>query len=195
MGLIAEATEDLVPNSEPDAAPLVTLEDAQQLFDSGSAALRTDDFDTALDHLSRALEIRVQHYGELAPELTSTYHKYGCALLYKVQAETDVLGESATSKEKNSTSPKTAVDEDFLTAQTGVAKGSDENSDAEGSEEELQEDEETDLELAWKMLDIARVIHEKQHTHTIAEVDVITALGDVSLEKGKTYEKFMFFNT
>ncbi|KAJ7556783.1 hypothetical protein O6H91_05G098000 [Diphasiastrum complanatum] len=176
MGLIAEATEDLVPNSEPDAAPLVTLEDAQQLFDSGSAALRTDDFDTALDHLSRALEIRVQHYGELAPELTSTYHKYGCALLYKVQAETDVLGESATSKEKNSTSPKTAVDE-------GVAKGSDENSDAEGSEEELQEDEETDLELAWKMLDIARVIHEKQHTHTIAEVDVITALGDVSLEK------------
>jgi hypothetical protein len=40
--------------------------------------------------------------------------------------------------------------------------------------------------MAWKMLDIARVIYEKQDSHSIEEVDVITALADVSLERGIT---------
>ena len=37
------------------------------------------------------------------------------------------------------------------------------------------------------MLDIARVIYEKQQSHSIEEVDVITALADISLERGIGY--------
>ena len=54
-------------------------------------------------------------------------------------------------------------------------------------EEDLEEEEESDLDMAWKMLDIARVIYEKQQYHSIEEVDVITALADVSLERGIVY--------
>ena len=54
-------------------------------------------------------------------------------------------------------------------------------------EEDLEEEEESDLDMAWKMLDIARVIYEKQQSHSIEEVDVITALADVSLERGIVY--------
>jgi HAT1-interacting factor 1 len=32
------------------------------------------------------------HHGELAKECASAYYKYGCALLYKAQEETDPLG-------------------------------------------------------------------------------------------------------
>lgn len=37
-------------------------------------------------------ETRVAHYGELAPQCVNAYYKYGCALLYKAQEETDPLG-------------------------------------------------------------------------------------------------------
>ena len=43
----------------------------------------------------------------------------------------------------------------------------------------MEEEEESDLDMAWKMLDIARVIYEKQESHSIEQVDVITALADV----------------
>lgn len=52
---------------------------------------------------------RVLHYGELAPECTSAYYKYGCALLFKAQDEADPLG-CAVSKgsQKDLTKSKTA---------------------------------------------------------------------------------------
>ncbi|KAI5058326.1 hypothetical protein GOP47_0026496 [Adiantum capillus-veneris] len=92
---------------------------------------------------------RVHHHGELAFESAFTYYKYGCALLYKAQSETDPLG----------------------------------SGDKAEDEEDAEEGEESDLDMAWNMLDIARVIYEKQQSHSIEEVDVISALADVSLER------------
>lgn len=48
------------------------------------------------------------------------------------------------------------------------------------------EEEESDMELAWKMLETARLIHEKQPGHTVEEADVITTLADISTERGTT---------
>lgn len=41
------------------------------------------------------------------------------------------------------------------------------------------------MELAWKMLETARLIHEKQPGHTVEEADVITTLADISTERGR----------
>lgn len=46
--------------------------------------------------------IRVAHYGELAPECVRAYYKYGCALLYKAQEESDPLVSGAVSKKEAS---------------------------------------------------------------------------------------------
>jgi nuclear autoantigenic sperm protein len=43
---------------------------------------------------------------------------------------------------------------------------------------------ESDLDLAWKMLDIARAIVEKQSVNTMEQVDILSTLADVALEKG-----------
>lgn len=59
----------------------------------------------------------------------------------------------------------------------------DEGSDAE-AEDEADEDE-TDLDLAWKMLDVARAIAEKQERDTMEKVDILSALAEVSMERGK----------
>jgi HAT1-interacting factor 1 len=58
-----------------------------------------------------------------------------------------------------------------------------ENEGGEGGDE--GEEEESDMELAWKMLETARLIHEKQPGHTVEEADVITTLADISTERGR----------
>jgi len=49
------------------------------------------------------------------------------------------------------------------------------------------EEDESDLDLAWKMLDLARVISEKHSRETMDMVDVLSALAEVSLERGIVY--------
>ncbi|KAL3526714.1 hypothetical protein ACH5RR_011370 [Cinchona calisaya] len=68
-----------------------SLEDAEDLMELGSKAANEGDYAEATDCYSRALEIRVSHFGELAPECVNSYYKYGCALLYKAQEEADPL--------------------------------------------------------------------------------------------------------
>ena len=235
-----EAGKALVEKEVPEPSSK-TLEDADVLFQKGSDALKADDFIEAVDCLSRALEIRVAHYGELAPECASTYYKYGSALLYKAQAEADPLNESVALAKKAEASAKSAKGQPLGSdvkgesssngvkgeASEGLANGvkgespevlaSDikgkasasngdggeftmeekqdevmddadgQESDGEDAEEdvegEAEDEEDSDLDLAWKMLDIARVILEKQPCDTIEKVNVISALGDVSLER------------
>lgn len=45
------------------------------------------------------IDFRVAKFGELDPQCVSAYYKYGCALLYKAQEESDPLA-SMPKKEK-----------------------------------------------------------------------------------------------
>lgn len=55
-----------------------------------------------------------------------------------------------------------------------------------GDDEELGEadEDDSDLDLAWKMLDIARAIVEKSPEDTIEKVNILAALGEVAVERG-----------
>ncbi|BFI32090.1 protein MpNASP [Marchantia polymorpha subsp. ruderalis] len=169
------------------------LFDSQRLYDLGCAAISSDSYEEAIDCFSKALEIRVNHYGELAPECASTYYKYGCALLYKVQAESEALCDRneeppahKPSKEEGLSAlaggSKGPVDDDEeFPDEDGDGKSEDDGEDNDGEVD--GEEEEGDIELAWKLLETARVIHSKQPARSLDEVDVITALADISLEK------------
>lgn len=70
------------------------------------------------------------------------------------------------------------------TEEESEGEESDDEDAGEACGEEVDDEEESDLDLAWKNLEAARVILDKQED-TIEKVDVISALGDVSLERGK----------
>ncbi|CAL5091737.1 unnamed protein product [Urochloa decumbens] len=188
-----------------------TLERAQELFDRGSKAIEDEDFVDAVDCLSRALEIRVAHYGELAPECASTYFKYGCALLYKAQEETDPLGDvpksapneesakSTTAKDDSESSKvsgsnaEDAASSEKADAEEGQSSNGKDHGDGNGEiekddeddddDEKMGDEEDSDLDLAWKMLDIARAIVEKSPDNTLEKVKIYSALGEVALER------------
>ncbi|KAK4765194.1 hypothetical protein SAY86_026284 [Trapa natans] len=185
------------------------MELANDLVERGSKAIKDRDFAMATDCFSRALETSVAHYGELTPECVNMYYKYGCALLYKAQEEADPLGyvpkkdnesqEGSTRgvSDKNNLNcgsstasiSSTTAEEQKPRNQKGIIV--DVSSEKDGGEDDEDTDEqdtavdedESDLDLAWKMLDIARAIVEKHSGDTMEKVKILTALAEVALER------------
>uniref|UniRef100_A0A0E0HW63 Tetratricopeptide SHNi-TPR domain-containing protein n=1 Tax=Oryza nivara TaxID=4536 RepID=A0A0E0HW63_ORYNI len=197
-----------------------TLERAEELFERGSKAIEEGDFVDAVDCLSRALEIRVAHHGELAPECVSTYFKYGCALLYKAQDEADPLGNVPKSSSNKESMKSTTNKDDSGSSKTpgsntedapstdkadaeegcyctiindghtpcaflpGFCGQEEENGDSDKDDDEMVGDEDdSDLDQAWKMLDIARAIVEKSPDDTLEKAKIFSALAEVSMER------------
>ncbi|KAJ6813563.1 NASP-related protein sim3 [Iris pallida] len=182
-----------------------TLERAAELFEKGSKAIEDGDYVDAVDSLSRALEIRVVHHGELATECAMSYYKYGCALLYKSQEEADPLINVPKSTPKNSDKDNAlnhgegsgsskgpasdAVQDNLSCGNEEVEEGAngkaqeDDNDGSDGEESAEADEDDSDLDLAWKMLDVARAIVEKSPEDTILKVNILSALGEVSMER------------
>ncbi|KAJ4747381.1 Nuclear autoantigenic sperm protein [Rhynchospora pubera] len=217
-GTLAEEEEDANvenPDSNGDGSNGVekdgtdgTLAEADELFIKGSKAIEEGDFNEAADCLSRALEIRVAHHGELAKECTSAYYKYGSALLFKAQEETDPLGNvpekpataekgksgividrSNSSKSVESSSANVAPSRESKLTEGGEGSSTkghmdvDDDVEEEDADADMGEEEESDLDLAWKMLDIARVIAEQSPEDTLEKVNIFSALAEVSMER------------
>ncbi|KAG5624037.1 hypothetical protein H5410_009255, partial [Solanum commersonii] len=184
-----------------------SLEYADELTVKGSKASKDGDYAEAVECYSRSLEIRVAHFGELAPECINAYYKYGCALLYKAQDEADPLvslpkKDSGSQQDSNRDgSVKSVVSCESSISSTAEPGGSSngkekveddaaEENEVEGDEEESDDEDlaegdedETDLDLAWKLLDVARAIAEKHAGDTMEKVDVLSALAEVALER------------
>ncbi|KMZ63813.1 TPR domain containing protein [Zostera marina] len=177
---------------EQDSTKSLAL--ANEFFEKGCKAIEENNIYDSVDFCSRALEIRVLHYGELAPECTSAYYKYGCALLFKAQDEADPLG-CAVSKgsQKDLTKSKTAQESrtskisqegsNQITSEEGDEEIGEGIDDEEVTHMEEGDEDDSDLHLAWSMLDIARSIDEKHCKPTLDTVKILSALGDVSLER------------
>ncbi|EPS64044.1 hypothetical protein M569_10737, partial [Genlisea aurea] len=180
-----------------------SLEYADELMAAASKAAEDRDYAEASDCYSRALEIRVAHFGELSHHCANAYYKYGCVLLYKAQEEADplvsmpkkdgvsqedsttavVTGESSAGfgSEKGSSSKAAGCKNNYpFPAEVNAEEGEGESDDDEVAE---GEEDESDLDLAWKMLDVARAIVEKHSGDTMVKVDILSALAEVSLER------------
>ncbi|CAL1380442.1 unnamed protein product [Linum trigynum] len=190
-----------------DGGEEMSLEFAEELTEKGTTALKENEFEDAVECFSRALEIRVKHFGELAPECVTAYYHYGRALLYKAQEEADPLGsvpkkdseskqpsgkdvfvKISSNGESSSTSSK--VQEDGSSGHqkeatnNGVKEQEDDEEESDDDElAEADEEDESDLDLSWKMLDLARAIADKNSGDTMDKVDVLSALAEVALER------------
>ncbi|XP_011004597.1 PREDICTED: protein HGV2-like [Populus euphratica] len=199
-------------NNGETSDPHKSLDFAVELSEKGTNALKENDFSEAVECFSRALEIRVLHHGELALECVNAYYLYGRALLYKAQEEADPLAmvpkkDSESKQDDNKDGAcRNFVNGEFSSASVSInveegggsnhpegaaggassGKEKEEEEDDEGSDDEdlaEADEEESDLDLAWKMLDVARAIAEKHLDDTMDKVDILSALAEVALER------------
>ncbi|GJP53905.1 hypothetical protein CLOM_g13028 [Closterium sp. NIES-68] len=179
------------------------LRESDDLLKQGDAILDGGDIETAIQLFGSALESRVSAFGELGAECAVAYFKYGSALFAKAQRDMDVLGPAGQKLEKGKEEEKeedVEGEEDEASKAKGKGKGKVEETDDgaespdaadaadEAGEEDLGEgedgeEEESDQELAWRLLETARCIYAKRDTRSLEEVDVVTTLADLSLEK------------
>jgi nuclear autoantigenic sperm protein len=132
-------------------------------------------------------------------------------LLYKYQEESDPLGDvpksapkeesvkSTTGKNDSESSKASCTNnvEDAASSEKVDAEevqnlnGKDQDDgneeidkdDVDGDDEKAGDEDDSDLDLSWKMLDIARVIVEKSPDSTLQKVKIFSVLGEVSLER------------
>jgi tetratricopeptide (TPR) repeat protein len=134
-------------------------------FEAGRELVKSKRYEDAVEHFGGMLEELCKQHGELDPACAPIYFEYGNSLLLKAEDDADVFGDQMQKEEG---------DEAEEAGQGGGGSAGEPNSAAE------------DLEVAWEMLEVARVIYCKQDSPECegALAKVYGRLGDLSMETG-----------
>ena len=172
----------------------------EALYAGAKQALAEGEYGAAVEALTRVLEARVGRHGELAVEVAPCYFLYGRALFLKAREEQDVFGDPVRqAAEQKALQQQAAQEAAAALVGKGKAKVADagpaqppaaaaaaaaeaEEEEEEGLESE-EEEEENDMELAWRMIELARVLFERAGGHTREVAEAYLALGELSYER------------
>ena len=181
--------------------PAAAAGDDEALYAGAKQALAEGEYGAAVEALTRVLEARVGRHGELAVEVAPCYFLYGRALFLKAREEQDVFGDPVRQAAEQKALQQQAAQEaaaalvgkgkakvaDAGPAQPAAAAAAAAEAEAEEEEEEglesEEEEEENDMELAWRMIELARVLFERAGGHTREVAEAYLALGELSYER------------
>lgn len=204
-------------NEEPTVEDSESLKKrAEELLIDGKRYLIIKDFEAAVDVLSEACSTLGLIYGEMAEECAEAYFNYGCALLEvgkdqitpvthekddKENEDDDSIDEESTEKEETTdkvSKQSIAKDESLLDENVSTDKNEQSIDNEEklleesipADDEKLDEDiedEVNDLQLAWEMLDLAKVIYKSKDTEEskLKLAEVLMKCGEISIENSK----------
>ncbi|XP_043861201.1 nuclear autoantigenic sperm protein isoform X2 [Dromiciops gliroides] len=186
------------PSTSADKANSLDVDsESKKLLGLGQKHLVMGDIPAAVNAFQEAASLLGKKYGETANECGEAFFYYGKSLLELARMENGVLGNALDG---------VPVDEDGERAEDqAMVESTDNPEETEGSEEEDKENEREgeehgsdsklenkenededigNLELAWDMLDLAKIIFKRQETKE-AQLNAAQAhlkLGEVSVE-------------
>lgn len=167
-----------------------------ELFNQGVRAYSLRDYPTAVQALSLATELLVSKHGDDKHEsLGEVYLYYGKALLDLSREETEPLGDAVTKTineedsddDEEDAAPEEPEEDAKVNGEEATEEEKPVNGEAgpstSGEQKESEEEEPTDLQLAWEVLELAKLILEKQGDASKSMLaDTFVTLGEVSLE-------------
>ncbi|XP_068240498.1 histone-binding protein N1/N2-like isoform X2 [Palaemon carinicauda] len=198
------------PKTSPSKKEIDAATMALNHFAQGKRHLIVGDIQSAVNSLQEACTLLADQYGETAPECGDAYFCYGKALLEMARMESGVIGNALEGEEGSveNTDDDSEADGESQEGDgegEGEGEGEGDSPDGENQEGEAQEgeaqegenegegdkteddDEEvSNLQLSWEMLEVAKNIFEKQTDanpkmkQKVAEV--FLKLGEVGLE-------------
>mmetsp|Transcript_31996 Transcript_31996/g.61553 ORF Transcript_31996/g.61553 Transcript_31996/m.61553 type:complete len:213 (+) Transcript_31996:135-773(+) len=155
------------------------VNEAGQLLEDGVKAMQEDELELALEALGKALQIRVENHGVMAPETAPAYFKYGCALLRKAVQDAGIFCADISED-----AMQDAITDDENHRAGGLSAES-EHGVMIREEHAAQVDDIGDMGLAWEMLETARVIFSKMSGRSKEMAEVHEKLADVQMEQGQ----------
>uniref|UniRef100_F7CBN0 Aldo-keto reductase family 1 member A1 n=4 Tax=Equus TaxID=9789 RepID=F7CBN0_HORSE len=199
----ADKIEDDAPAPSTSANKVESLDvdsEAKKLLGLGQKHLVMGDIPAAVNAFQEAASLLGKKYGETANECGEAFFFYGKSLLELARMENGVLGNALEGVHVEEEEGEKTEDESLV-------ENNDNIDETEGSEEEdkendkteetpndsilenksLQENEEEEignLELAWDMLDLAKIIFKRQETKEaqLYAAQAHLKLGEVSVE-------------
>ncbi|KAI9309432.1 hypothetical protein BJ944DRAFT_236121 [Cunninghamella echinulata] len=181
----------------------------QKLLDEGNQDFINKKYESSSNKFGEACKQLDILNGELDPKNGDAYLLYGRALLEYAIQQTSVLGQSAKAsaeavekQKEESEAPNTELnnsrfhfdDQPVFTSNNteelndkSTTDRDNEDDDDEDEEEENDGAQDDDFETAWDVLDVARVIFEKNDDDAtkLKLAEVLLLLGDISLETEK----------
>uniref|UniRef100_A0A674I0Y4 Nuclear autoantigenic sperm protein n=1 Tax=Terrapene triunguis TaxID=2587831 RepID=A0A674I0Y4_9SAUR len=190
--------------AEPAPGPPPSMDvdgEAKKLLGLGQKHLVLGNIPAAVNAFQEAASILGKKYGETADQCAEAFFYYGKSLLELARMENGVLGNALEGVQVEEEEGEKAEDDSMVENADNIdeTEGSDEedkeNDKTEDDKEndstienksfqESEEDEVGNLELAWDMLELAKVIYKRQETKE-AQLHAAQAhlkLGEVSVE-------------
>uniref|UniRef100_A0A8D0GFR5 Nuclear autoantigenic sperm protein n=1 Tax=Sphenodon punctatus TaxID=8508 RepID=A0A8D0GFR5_SPHPU len=192
------AEESAAPSTSADKTDGLDVDaEAKKLLGLGQKNLVMGDIPAAFNAFQEAASLLGKKYGETADECGEAFFYYGKSLLELARMENGVLGNALEGVQVEEEEEKAEDDSmvesaDNLDETEGSEEEDKENDKADDDKEndstveekESEEDEVGNLELAWDMLELAKVIYKRQDTRE-AQLHAAQAhlkLGEVSIE-------------
>ncbi|XP_034387443.1 nuclear autoantigenic sperm protein isoform X1 [Cyclopterus lumpus] len=166
-------------------------EEAKKLIGTGNRHLVMGDVVAAVSVFQDACSMLAAKYGDTAEECGEAFFLCGKSLLELARMENSVLGnalegvpeESEEEEQPNSSNIESAnnLDDD-----DDDDDEDDDNEDGEKNGQDKEEDEVGNLQLAWEMLEVAKVIYKRKEgkDDQLMAAQAYLKLGEVSAESG-----------
>ncbi|KAI9202115.1 uncharacterized protein BJ171DRAFT_515736 [Polychytrium aggregatum] len=190
------ATHTMSNASGDRAAGALADNDVELLIQQGTEAFAKHEYEKAVDLFGEAVTALAEQYGEGAPEGADALFLYGQALLSNALSKTNVLNAASSSEVRDAELelPQKSSSH-FVFEDEGYEDDSEDPAEqAEGQENPEEEDEgeeEDDMQLAWDILELARISYERMEDPEKCKpklAAVHMALGDISLESERWRE-------
>ncbi|XDV35732.1 hypothetical protein PO909_005621 [Leuciscus waleckii] len=188
-------------SSAADSSVDVT-EEAKKLIGTGNRHLVMGDVVSAVSVFQEACAMLAEKYGDTADECGEAFFLCGKALLELARMENTVLGnalegvpeESSEEGEKHNDSKIESADN--LDDDDDDDDDDDEDAEGDTKDKDSEEDEVGNLQLAWEMLEVAKVIYKRKDCKEdqLMAAQIYLKLGEVGAESGNYSQALEDFN-
>ncbi|XP_034780600.2 histone-binding protein N1/N2-like isoform X3 [Acipenser ruthenus] len=182
-----------------DGAGVDVLEEASKLIGTGNKNLVMGDVPAAVNAFQEACGMLAQKYGDTADECAEAFFLCGKSLLELARVENGVLGNALEGvpeeEEEEGVGEGQKKEDSKIESADNLDDGEegDEEEEEEGEgeataedEKESEEEEVGNLQLAWEMLEIAKVIYKRKESKEdqLFAAQAHLKLGEISVESG-----------
>ncbi|XP_074525146.1 histone-binding protein N1/N2-like isoform X3 [Halichoeres trimaculatus] len=166
------------------------MEEAKKLIGTGNRHLVMGDVVSAVSVFQDACSMLAGKYGDTADECGEAFFLCGKSLLELARMENSVLGNALEGVPEESEEEEQPKDSNFESANNldddDDDDDDDDEEDGEANGQEKEEDDVGNLQLAWEMLEVAKVIYKRKDSKDdqLMAAQTYLKLGEVSAESG-----------
>ncbi|XP_048845798.1 histone-binding protein N1/N2-like isoform X2 [Brienomyrus brachyistius] len=184
-------------SSSATESPRAVMEEAKKLIGTGNRHMVMGDVVSAVAVFQEACSMLAKKYGDTADECGEAFFLCGKALLDMARMENTVLGNALDGVPEEESEEAAKQDDSKIESADNLDDDSEEEEEEEEEEEQAAEGKESDgeegeeeevgnLQLAWEMLEVAKVIYKRKESKEdqLLAAQAHLKLGEVGTESG-----------